>query len=213
MKPDLILIDIDNTIACVGDENKQAMSLVMNEFFQVDYKHVEKYLTLMQRSRPQDLTAEHPILHLSIAAKQSNVDVDVELVHDAYESYIEEIERRVREVPGARSFLLKGYGEGVPLVALTNNFMSIAIKRLVKLKLAKYISEIVTPEVYGFGKPSAFLFQTILRDLGVKSSNVVMIGDNPVTDGGCRQVGIRYCPIDLSRSEEQYSELESEFFD
>lgn len=43
------------------------------------------------------------------------------------------------------------------------------------------------------GKPESHLFELGLRRLGVRASDAVMIGDNPLTDGeGARRAGIRY---------------------
>ncbi len=207
----LVLVDIDNTLVRIDGGHFTAMEETVRDFFGISYDQVKAEIMMMQRCRPQDLTAEHPMLHLSIAMRYSEGKPNLEMLHQAMSYYENRFESLIEEMPGARDFLINCQEKNIPVVAITNNYMALAIKRLVKTGLSKYISGLVSPEHYGVPKPEKFLFQIILKDHNCAPSDVLMVGDNIVTDGGCADIGIDFELIRPATAEEQYKNLQTRY--
>lgn len=203
----LIMVDVDNTLINVHEYHYLALDQTMRSCFDIAYSDVQDEITLMQRCRPQDLTAEHPALHLSIAARKAKTSTNMALLSNAIKKYEDMLNEMIHEMPGARDFLVTCQKQEIPVVAITNNFLSISLNRLVKTDLAKFIHQIITPEVYGIPKPSRFLFQTILKDFRLTPSQTIMIGDNAITDGGCADLGIEFQLLHKDTSRTQYDTL------
>jgi HAD superfamily hydrolase (TIGR01549 family) len=212
MKPELVLIDIDNTLVKVGAEQKKAMDSAIKEYFGIGYSDIEEVVKLLQSNRPQDLTVEHPVFHISIAANKVAASDKLQSIYCAYEHYSNLCNARFKSLPGAHEFLKRCQVERVQVIAVTNNFMITAIERLINLGLSNYISDIVTPEVYGIAKPNPFMFQSIVKRFGSSVGKTVMIGDNVFTDGGCQSIGIKYFNITLEDSKQQYRDITNSLF-
>lgn len=209
-KKKLILVDIDNTLVNTGSASDKAISKTLQDFFQIDYNSVSDQIEIMRRSRPQDLTAEHPLLHKFIAFKKSKKTC-LKTLYKAHKSYQDLLMDQIQEMPGARKFLQACLDAKIPTVAITNNFLVFALERLVKTDLHNFFDNIITPEVYGIPKPHPFLFQTILKDYKVTPKETLMIGDNIVTDGGSKSIGIDFFLLQTENTEKQYSSLISKF--
>lgn len=203
----LILIDIDNTLIDIHTAHADALDKVSNKYFNCNYSDYLGFIDLTRRCRPQDLTAEHPALHLYMGSKSSSRPVSVEELFEAYEDYRQEVVQKIKPMPGAMVFLEKVTHKNIKVVALTNNYLSLVIERLARLNLGKYLHNVITPELYGIAKPSSFLFQTVLKEENTLPSEAIMIGDNEVTDGGCQSIGVTFEHITRLNSADKYNEI------
>ena len=74
------------------------------------------------------------------------------------------------------------------------------------LGLSRYIQRIYIGEEIDFSKPNRKAFETVLRDLGVPASDVLMVGDSIENDiHGAEQVGIKAVLIDREDSHGDYT--------
>lgn len=77
------------------------------------------------------------------------------------------------------------------LTVITNGFEEIQNVKMVSGNLHHFFDHVITSQKAGHKKPSEKIFQFALALNNVSESEVIMIGDNLVTDiGGARQAGI-----------------------
>jgi putative hydrolase of the HAD superfamily len=80
----------------------------------------------------------------------------------------------------------------LPICLLTDLTSEIQYKKIEKLGLQNYISQIVTSEESGFEKPHPFMFMLGLSKLKLNANEVIMIGDNFSKDVlGASNLGIQ----------------------
>ena len=78
------------------------------------------------------------------------------------------------------------------LAVLTDELYNIQVKKVKRLGLSGYFTEIISSEQAGVTKPDKRLFEYALNRLGVSAGESMMIGDNPSADiGGAKSVGMR----------------------
>ncbi len=68
------------------------------------------------------------------------------------------------------------------LYVLTDELFDIQIKKLNRLGLTDYFSEIVSSEIIGKTKPNVQLFDYIIKLIDKSVRNIAMVGDNPIAD-------------------------------
>ncbi len=212
MAVDLVLIDIDNTIVEITEAHQNAWRLTLDRYFSVPPEMIDHSISQMQSMRPQDLTAEHPMLHLLMASKVSPNKIGLLDLQNAYKFFTSEINAHLKNVTGAKEFLVECHRKNKKVVALTNNYLAFGVERIIQAGVAEYFSAVISPEVYGFGKQNPFLFQLILKEYSIPASRVIMVGDNPITDGVCEQIGIKFVNICKDKPEVQYSYATSLIF-
>ena len=191
----IILIDLDNTLVAIKDPHSEALRSATQGLSTVAVEKAMEKISLLKRCRPNDLTAEHVALHLQMILKSENEKYSLKDLHNKYEHYLEKFYDDLNVVEGAEEFLASASEMSLPIVVVTNNFLDISIKKIIATGLEQYITDIITPETYGIGKENKFLFRFILDDWKCDPSNAIMIGDNSLTDGGCRDLGIEYFHI------------------
>ena len=97
----------------------------------------------------------------------------------------------------ATSFLKYCYLHSIPVVVITDMQADMQIKKLKKLKMDKYIDYLVTSDEAGKEKPYKDIFKLALKKLGLKASEVIMLGDNEVKDlQGAEKLGIDTYKVD-----------------
>jgi len=79
----------------------------------------------------------------------------------------------------------------IPLYLVTNGFEEIQSTKVVSGGIEKYFKMVVTSEKAGYKKPSKEIFDFALQHCGCSSQEVIMIGDNLLTDiAGAANAGI-----------------------
>jgi HAD superfamily hydrolase (TIGR01549 family) len=101
---------------------------------------------------------------------------------------------RVEAVPGAAEMLARLHTDWILCLATnaadsTETDIRAALRRV---ELEKYIDKIYCFKTVGHKKPFREFFDHILRDLGLSAENVIMVGDDYITDVlGAQQAGLR----------------------
>jgi putative hydrolase of the HAD superfamily len=95
--------------------------------------------------------------------------------------------------------------QGIPLGVISNWDRSLE-RVLNAAGIADRFETISASMVVGSEKPDTEIFELTLSRMGLKPSEVLHVGDNPLDDGeGARRAGIRSVIIDRSRSESEGS--------
>jgi HAD superfamily hydrolase (TIGR01509 family) len=62
-------------------------------------------------------------------------------------------------------------------------------------KARELLDAIVVSEEVRVEKPRQEFFETVLKRLRVKGDEAVMFGDNPISDGACKELGIKFVQV------------------
>jgi YjjG family noncanonical pyrimidine nucleotidase len=77
------------------------------------------------------------------------------------------------------------------LTVITNGFDEIQHLKLASGKIDHFFNHIITSQKAGHKKPAREIFEYAMQLNGIKASEAIMIGDNPVTDiGGARNASV-----------------------
>lgn len=77
------------------------------------------------------------------------------------------------------------------LTVITNGFDEIQHLKLASGKMDHFFNHIITSQKAGHKKPAREIFEYAMHLNGIKASEAIMIGDNPITDiGGARNASV-----------------------
>ncbi len=99
----------------------------------------------------------------------------------------------------ALQFLRICHKKNIIVCALTDMQAGFQVRKLVKMKVEKYIALLVSSEEVGVEKPHSKMFQTALKKMGLSAQDVIMIGDRQSKDiVGAENLQIKAYKITLS---------------
>jgi YjjG family noncanonical pyrimidine nucleotidase len=112
------------------------------------------------------------------------------LTEDLSTDYLNNCPKKGNLIPNAIE-ILQYLSEYYALTVVTNGFDEIQNIKLTAGNLHSFFNHIVTSQKAGHRKPSAKIFDYAMKANGVKCQEVIMIGDNLVTDiGGAHNASI-----------------------
>jgi YjjG family noncanonical pyrimidine nucleotidase len=115
---------------------------------------------------------------------------DEKLCEDLSVAYLHACPKKAALLPYAVETLQYLF-ERYPMTVVTNGFEEIQHVKLTAGNLHQYFQYIVTAQKAGYKKPSREIFEYAMKANGVKPDEVIMIGDNLVTDiGGAHNAAI-----------------------
>ena len=104
--------------------------------------------------------------------------------------YVSESPKKGALVPNAIE-LLEHLTPKYPMVIITNGFEEIQSTKLASSGITHYFKSVVTSARAGHKKPSKEIFEFALAENGFKANEVIMVGDNLLTDiAGARNATI-----------------------
>ncbi len=110
-------------------------------------------------------------------------------------SMVAQIRRHCPLRPGIREKLDRIKAEGDAMIILSDYGCIHEKLQAIGLDESYFSRFLDSPSIGGY-KPSARVFRNALEIIGARPEDCVMIGDNPVKDGGSEKVGIRYIHIE-----------------
>jgi putative hydrolase of the HAD superfamily len=115
---------------------------------------------------------------------------DEKLCQDMSEDYMESCPKKANLLPHAME-TLHYLSAKYPMSVVTNGFEEIQDMKLTAGNLHQFFQHIVTSQKAGYKKPSREIFDYAMKAHGVVSDEVIMIGDNLLTDiGGANNASI-----------------------
>lgn len=122
---------------------------------------------------------------------------DPELARAAGRAYTDLRERHQRLLPGARE-AVERLRALVPAMALVTNGASLPQRaKIERFGLAAHFDHVQVEGEFGAGKPEAEVYEHVVRTLGVRAEECVMVGDNFEADVlGAQAVGIHAVWVD-----------------
>ena len=178
-----IIFDLDNTIYNydILHENslKYIFNLIVKQFnisedlLVLNYKAISNNLKYELKS-----TASSHNKYIYFKQLLEYFKLPISLSDNYNDMYWEYFLDNIICFAGVKEFIIWNKNNGIKIAILTDYETIYQIKKLKKLELLDYIDIIITSEEVGIEKPSMHMFQTILNKLNLKSSEVIMIGDN-----------------------------------
>ncbi len=103
---------------------------------------------------------------------------DKSLCQEVADAYSQERDRRMAFFPGAEQTLEHLKGTETKLALLTNGQADLQRQKVERFGLERFFPTILIEGELGFGKPEEAVYRMGLQALGVKASEVWMVGDN-----------------------------------
>jgi HAD superfamily hydrolase (TIGR01549 family) len=104
--------------------------------------------------------------------------------------------KKMKLRPGVKPFLLEMKKRSVKIAVVSDFTTAMQIKKLQRLGIDRYIDILVTSEESGRDKPAPDSFRLALKKLNLRTSEVVMVGDDQRRDRiGADRLKIRFFEI------------------
>lgn len=145
-------------------------------------------------------TSELKIKRFNTLSEKLNIDWDECAVAEYYINALGDHGDWLPDAESAIKILTKsGYHIGV----LTNGYPVMQNKKKVRLNLTSDIcSCFVISDEHGISKPDRRIFEIAVKQMGLASHQVLMIGDSLVSDGcGAQSAGLDFCWINSSMTD------------
>ena len=206
-RPRGVIFDYGNTLIPFGQREMDAIGSALIGFFLAEIEGAEpertrealaETMSRLHRHRVEtDLESDpRDVIRLTFQAlgatadEARHVDAGVEVILNAFVAAVE-------KAKGAEPVLGELRERGYKLGLLSNYSLSAAITQsLDRLGLTPYFDDVVISADLGLVKPHPDLFRAAARRLGLETTEVLFIGDNPRADiAGAAAVGMRTAHI------------------
>lgn len=158
--------------------NLESRELALADF-QQKFREVNRYLWDLYDNGKIDSTEIRQNRFVLILQKLGVEDK--QLARELSVHYLSECPKKTALVPGALE-VLKHTVQHYRLTVVTNGFDEIQRTKLTGSGLLPFFDHVVTSERAGHKKPAPEIFRFALHVNGVTNRDVLMIGDNPLTD-------------------------------
>ena len=191
-----IIFDLDNTLYDYDICHKYALNKAIYyllEYCRNDYEYINNlYLIIANRLKNElgNTAASH---NKTIYFKQliEELKLKYSLVTLITETYWNTFYNKMECFEGVKEFIEWNKLIGKKIGILTDYQTEYQIIKLKRLGLLTFVDVIITSEEVGIEKPSAKMFQTILRKMNLTADEVTMVGDNYKKDiQGAISIGI-----------------------
>ncbi len=195
MKPEAILLDLDDTILADDAVYEKAWGNVFEKPIpQASKLDISKLSAAIKQAgewyygdaerRRKAVQDRHACRREVVAIALSSLGIDDDrLAGELADSYGEEKEKAIFVYPGAIETIRHFKREGIPLALLTNGSSEYQRKKIERFGLAPFFSHILIEGELGMGKPDEQVFRHALELLGVvQPSATWMVGDRLETD-------------------------------
>ena len=179
-----IIFDADDTIVDHRTCEKQALQYM---FEKIDEKYDKKYQEIF---RPLDRE-----LWDNVALNKSNITKELipeyrfkvffDMINIPYNDYKKAnklfqdgLEHSVALIEKADEVIEYLHNKNYMLFVATNGLVRLQKPRILNSKIAKFISDIIVSEEVGLPKPNPIIFNTLLQNNNLNSSEAIMIGDS-----------------------------------
>ena len=193
-KPEVVALDLDNTMFAYEPCHKAAMSLVSRELKNRFELPEHKWLPAYEESRLATKTRLGAVAssHSRLAyfkGMLENLDMKSQmgLALQLENLYWGEFIRTIQKVQGLDGFLEACREVGIPIVVVTDLTTAIQIRKLHHLGIMDTVAALVTSEDVGEDKPST-RFMDYLISIGFEAGHWWVVGDDVEKDGGLSKV-------------------------
>jgi HAD superfamily hydrolase (TIGR01662 family) len=185
-----VLLDLDNTLyayaPCHAYALRKCHALYAAKVGRIGFKTFSRlYLEARSSVKKNNRgTAGSRSRHLyfqsmlELELGHTSVALSLELGDMYWKSFLKKMKLR----PWVKGFLKSAKEQGIRFVIVTNQESSLQFKKMLRLRIDRFIDFVVTSEEAGIEKPSSRIFRLALHKIGMNPSEVVMIGDDDLED-------------------------------
>lgn len=193
MYPKWIFFDIDNTLFDFSKASLESLYLlydrtqIMKDRFSnpesfIDEFHIHNTLMWQLHERGEITSDFLRPERFRLTLFPDRHDSEAALIAKRLDTeYLDILGSRPYVCPGAFELLDRLRGRFL-IGALTNGFTDVQYKKLRSTGLDRYIQRMVISDEIGIQKPDTRIFRYAEQAIGASSKEIVMIGDNPVSD-------------------------------
>jgi HAD superfamily hydrolase (TIGR01549 family) len=190
-RPEVIAIDLDNTMYAYEPCHNAAMSVVSREVrnrlqfptskWNLAYEEARNGV----KARLGEVASSHSRLAyfkgaLENLGMQSHLDFALQLEVLYWGEFI----RQIKKADDLDNFLEVAREKGIPVIVVTDLTTGIQIKKIHKLGITDMITALVTSEDVGADKPNPGFYEYITSQLGIQGEHWWVVGDDKEKDGG-----------------------------
>lgn len=188
-----IFFDIDNTLFDFSKASLTSLNILYDESSELKHKfssaetfidefHIHNTL-MWQLHEKGEITSDF------LRSERFRLTVTPERRDDKAVDFARRLDTRYLDILGSQEFVCPGAFElldrlkGNYLIgALTNGFTYVQYKKLRSTGLGRYLQRMVISDEIGIQKPDRRIFRYAEQAVGVSADEILMIGDNPVSD-------------------------------
>jgi YjjG family noncanonical pyrimidine nucleotidase len=195
-----IFFDLDHTLWDYETNSREALQDLYNSF-NLSEKGVTSFDAFFSKFREVNLALwdlyDHGLITSDVIRQERFKKIfaafqltDNQLSETISSDYLATCPLKCNVMPKAvetLEYLSKTY----TLTVITNGFDEIQHLKLASGKIDHFFNHIITSQKAGHKKPAREIFDYAMQLNGIKASEAIMIGDNPITDiGGARNASV-----------------------
>ena len=184
-----VLFDLDNTLYPYHENHVRGVRAAHKLYSKKYSLSFISFMKLYTKAaiKSHDFTAKNADqhdrrLHFQYVFELDKKPIDYQLILDMFDVYWDNMIKHSKLDPGTKQLLAWIKKQGYKVGMITDLTMDVQFKKIIKFGLAPYFDVVLTSEEAGIEKPSPKIFKLILEKLQVKSSETIMVGDNPDRD-------------------------------
>lgn len=194
-----LLIDLDDTIIKTHTAYEPTFEYiydVLSDRFKISPEVLEeafeKEKKELQTELKDSLAIHNRLIIFQNVLDGLDMEYSLEQISDVNDLFWNTFISNTTLFEGAEETLKKLKENGVKIVIVSDGEVDIRIKKIEGAGLTEYIDNMVCSEEIGMEKPAPRIFTLALGRINKNPENVVMLGNNIVSDiYGAQQVGIR----------------------
>lgn len=196
-----VLIDLDNTLCdtedyysyalerCYFKFNKEIKNITFKEF-ELKYKNAQK---ILKENTYGQASSHSRLIYFQLIFEKYFGKTCIDLALEYNKLYYQSVFSKTKLYPGVNEFLTELKKMNIKVCIVTDQVAELQFKKIKILKIDKLISFVVTSEEAGIEKPSPKIFKIALSKLGLKPSEVAVLGDSLKRDmQGAANAGIKH---------------------
>jgi len=194
-----ILFDLDNTLYDYEKAHKKALLRTYDVFRRCRSISLHRFMDLFKMSRAEihrelagTAASHNRILYFQRLVEKTHGNVEPRLILQLHDVYWDTLLKNMKLRRGVLATLRQLSKQGVRIAVVSNLTTRIQLRKLENLGLTQYVDVLITSEEAGVEKPHPLMFLLALNKLGLRPSEAMMVGDNPVADiEGAKALGIK----------------------
>ncbi len=209
-----ILFDLDDTLYPYGPVHKKALKASWHTLRSIVPMTYKRFVQLYRSSREEihrelagTASAHNRTLYFQRMMEKAEGTIEPSLILKLDEVYWQTSLREMQLRPGVVDFLKYCRKNGIKTAVVSDLTTHIQLRKLMRLRISRYIDVLVTSEEAGSEKPHSIMFLLALNKLGVAPEDALMVGDNTVADiEGANFVRIRTVLLSKDLKQERIKE-------
>lgn len=193
-----ILFDLDDTLYDYESTHKKAI----NEVYSFLNKEIgmsrKKFLELFNQSKEEikmELTgtasSHNRVLYFQRLVEKTHGTLESSLVKKLYRIYWDFFIKNIKISPEVLDTLKELKKRKIKIVLVSDMTTYVQLRKIIKLKINKYIDYLVTSEEAGSEKPHSIMFLLALKKVDCLPKEAIMVGDSKNKDiAGANSAGI-----------------------